>query len=161
MGCSHLPYPQSPPAHAAGARSWRQTLQVAGQGAWRGLCHSCGPVGGLTVSLPQGREHPASTAIRFERLKYCLRREAKYLSMCLRVLSVCWAFVNTSTIWAPNSCAQNVGFPMQTGFPATNGAEGPPGRQWRSPGPYLGRSSPSSRLLHSSQRLSLPSGSLS
>lgn len=59
------------------------------------------------------------TAIKCERLKYCLRREAKYLSMCLQVLSVCWAFVNTGAIWAPNSCAQNVGFPIQTGFPAT------------------------------------------
>lgn len=67
------------------------------------------------------------TAIKFERLKYCLRRKAKYLSMCLQVLSVCWAFVNTGTIWAPNSCAQNVGFPIQTGFAAANGAEEQPG----------------------------------
>lgn len=54
--------------------------------------------------------------------------------MCLRVLSVCWAFVNTSTIWAPNSCAQNVGFPTQTGFPAAHGTEGPPGRQCKAQG---------------------------
>lgn len=39
--------------------------------------------------------------------------------MCLQVLSVRWALVNTGTIWAPNSCAQNVGFPIQIGFPAT------------------------------------------
>lgn len=61
------------------------------------------------------------TAIKFERLKYCLRRKAKYLPMCLQVLSVCWAFVNTGAIWAPNTCAQNVGFPTQTGFPAKDG----------------------------------------
>lgn len=59
------------------------------------------------------------TAIKCERLKYCRRREAKYLPMCLQVLSVRWALVNTGTIWAPNSCAQNVGFPIQIGFPAT------------------------------------------
>lgn len=56
------------------------------------------------------------TAIKFERFKYCLKRKAKYLSMCLQVLSVCWAFINTGTIWAPSTCAQNVGFPVQTGF---------------------------------------------
>lgn len=31
------------------------------------------------------------TAIKLERSKYCLKRKAKYLSMCLQVLSVCWA----------------------------------------------------------------------
>ena len=56
------------------------------------------------------------TAIKFERLKYCLRRKAKYLPMCLQVLSVCWAFVNTGTIWAPNTCAQ-----PECGLPNTNG----------------------------------------
>lgn len=84
------------------------------------------PLEASLFALPRGCKHPALTAIKFERLKYCLRRKAKCLSMCLQVLSVCWAFVNTGTIWAPNSCAQNVGFPIQTGFPAANSAEGPP-----------------------------------
>lgn len=96
------------------------------------------PLEASLFALPRGCKHPALTAIKFERLKYCLRRKAKCLSMCLQVLSVCWAFVNTGTIWAPNSCAQNVGFPIQTGFPAANSAEGPPARQWLSSRPYLG-----------------------
>ena len=103
---------------------------VAGQGGWLVPLPPHNPIGGLTICFALGCKHPALTAIKFERLKYCLRRKAKCLSMWLRVLSVCWAFINTSTIWAPNLWARNVGFPTQTGFPATHSAEGPPGRQW-------------------------------
>lgn len=113
--CLHLPHP--PPRPPAPQPSSHLTLGAAGDGPELGL------------EQPRWRLHyllclrEASilslTAIKCERLKYCLRREAKYLSMCLQVLSVCWAFVNTGAIWAPNSCAQNVGFPIQIGFPAT------------------------------------------
>lgn len=40
------------------------------------------------------------TAIKFERLKYCLRRKAKYLPMCLAGPVSVLGFVNTGAIWA-------------------------------------------------------------
>lgn len=88
------------------------------------------PPGALDVGFASGMVgFLPLTAIKSERFKYCLRRKAKYLSMCLQVPSVCWAFINAGAIWVPDTCAPSVSFWLQAGFPAGSAAEGLPARQ--------------------------------